>query len=114
MTTIPRFAVAVAGATVVGAMILTAPVANAIPEKTIKSECAQANGAYSTYVAPDGTRYSWCCYNDIAGGPAQCDAYENGTFTGTDARKAPPSGPVTGGNPPANNAPITNPPPAAH
>jgi hypothetical protein len=101
------------GAIALGAM--TAPVANAaISESTIKSECAQANGTYSsTGVAPDGHTYSACCYKDYKG-QKWCDSYTDGGYTVTLpglVKKAPPqlgtrgNTPVTA--PPVQNAPVT-------
>jgi hypothetical protein len=75
-----------------GAMILTAPVGNAIPESTIISECDSAGGTYTTTVV-EGKRYSKCCYRDISG-VQHCDNYLNGTYTTTDgALEQPPTSP---------------------
>jgi hypothetical protein len=71
----------------VGAMILFASAANAIPEKTIASECAAAGGTYTTTVL-DGVRHSDCCY-PVGGGKSECDVYKSGKYTGTVALDAP-------------------------
>ena len=65
-----------------GAMTVGAPLACAIPESTIKSECQQAGGTYGTTVV-DGKRQSWCCYKDIKG-IKHCDYYKDGVFDYTD------------------------------
>lgn len=70
------------GAIAAGAMVLTAPLGNAIPESTIASECDAAGGTYQTTVAADGKRYSQCCYRDIAG-TKHCDNYVDGTYINT-------------------------------
>jgi len=74
---------AAAGAIAACAMMLTAPVGNAIPESTIISECDSAGGTYTTTVA-DGKKYSKCCYRDI-NGVKSCDNYVDGTYTNTTA-----------------------------
>lgn len=77
----------------VGAILLTAPVANAIPEGTIKAECKDAGGTYNTSTS-NGHRYSSCDYKDIDGG-WHSDQYTDGEYTGTiDIEKdaPPPSG----------------------
>ncbi len=79
-------AIVAAGAVGLAATTLTAPTAHAIPEGTIQSDCAAANGTYTTKV-DGGNRYSSCCYHDINGGP-HCDLYLNGDFQGGDI-KAP-------------------------
>ena len=62
-----------------GAMMLTAPSGNAIPESTIKSECDDAGGEYT--IVTDGEHsYSRCCYRDIKG-VKHCDHYTDGTYT---------------------------------
>lgn len=70
------------GAIAAGAMVLSAPFGNAIPESTIASECDAAGGTYQTTVAADGKRYSQCCYRDIAG-TKHCDNYVDGNYTNT-------------------------------
>jgi hypothetical protein len=72
------FSVAVA----VGVMTLNAPVAQAISESTIKSECKAAGGTYTTSVS-SGQRFSKCCYTDISG-KKWCDVYLDGEYEGTD------------------------------
>ena len=96
------------------AMMVGAPVAHAISEATIKSDCAAAGGTYRTsLVGNPPTRWSECCYKDIHG-DKYCDYYSNGTYesTGGPYRNAPPPGTepsqpalppgavVTPGNPP--------------
>ncbi|MGV0815260.1 hypothetical protein ABQF34_25160 [Mycolicibacterium boenickei] len=73
-----------------GAILLTAPIANAIPEGTIKAECKDAGGTYSTSTS-GGQRYSSCEYKDIDGG-WHSDQYVDGEYTGTIdiAKDAPP------------------------
>ena len=62
-----------------GAMMLTAPSGNAIPESTIKSECDDAGGEYT--IVTDGEHsYSRCCYRDIKG-VKHCDHYTDGKYT---------------------------------
>jgi hypothetical protein len=77
-----------AGAFAAGALALTAPAANAQPigEKTIKSECKDAGGTYSTAVKGNQslgfTRFSACTYKDNEGNPST-DYYANGEYYGT-------------------------------
>jgi hypothetical protein len=68
-----------AGAMAVGITLLTAPPAGAIPESTIKSECAAANGEYFSQVNPAGQRVSSCCYKDYKG-KKYCDMYIDGVY----------------------------------
>jgi len=75
-------AVVAAGVVGLAATTLTAPIAHAIPEGTIQSDCAAANGTYNTGVNGQGNRISRCCYHDINGAP-HCDYYINGTFVTT-------------------------------
>ena len=99
-----------AGAAAVGAMILTAPLANAIPEHTIQSECDLANhGTYTTSLVGN-SRFSSCCYTDIKG-TKYCDYYLDGVFEGTGpgvAKQPPPttgsSGPLGGSHPKPSGA----------
>ncbi|MCV7360715.1 hypothetical protein [Mycolicibacterium neworleansense] len=74
----------------VGAFMLGAPPANAIPEGTIKAECKDAGGTYNTS-SVNGHQYSSCDYKDIDGG-WHSDQYTDGEYTGTiDIEKdAPP------------------------
>ncbi|MCZ8381263.1 hypothetical protein O6P37_20540 [Mycobacterium sp. CPCC 205372] len=58
------------------------PLASALPEGTITSECKSALGRYETGVGPDGNRYSDCTYTDVGGG-LHIDQYKNGKYTGT-------------------------------
>jgi hypothetical protein len=105
---------AAVGAISAGAMMLTAPAGNAIPESTIQSECDSAGGTY-TQVIVDGKSYSRCCYRGIDG-VKLCDHYVDGTYTNTynileqpqTPPPPPPSGEVVG--PPATAA--TRPPPS--
>ncbi len=103
--------VAAAGALGVAAMTTLAPAANAQTEKQIQAGCDEAGGDYDTYQDDLGNTVSWCCYRDSEG-KAHCDMFKNGLYIRTeDTRKIPPvNGPV---KPPANNAPIGTPPPAA-
>ena len=59
-----------ASATAVGALILTAPGASALPESTIKSECKKAGGTYT-----HNNRTSTCTYKDFKGN-RNTDVYE--------------------------------------
>lgn len=68
-----------------GVTLLTAPAALALSESTIKSECAAANGTYTTTVS-NGSRFSKCCYKDISG-KKWCDVYLDGVYEGTDPAK---------------------------
>ncbi|MDZ4232698.1 MAG: hypothetical protein U1C73_02815, partial [Dietzia sp.] len=109
----PVARLAAAGAIAAGAVMLTAPAGNAIPESTIKSECAKANGQYHTSVL-DGVRYSACCYVDYYG-KKSCDFYEDGIYNITNPtlelpETTPPPPPPDGVvGPPATVA--TQPPP---
>jgi len=69
-----------------GAMVVTAPAAFALSESTIKSECAAANGTYTTTDNGPGGRISKCCYEDIDG-KKWCDVYFDGVYEGTDPAK---------------------------
>jgi hypothetical protein len=74
----------VAAAMTVATLTLSTPAASAeekIPEKTIKSECKEAGGTYSTTVE-GGTRQSSCAYKDIKG-DGWIDLYTNGKYVGT-------------------------------
>jgi hypothetical protein len=86
------FTAAGVGAVAAGAILLTAPVANAIPEVTIKAECKDAGGTYNTSTS-NGHRYSSCDYKDIDGG-WHSDQYTDGEYQGTIdiERDAPDSG----------------------
>ncbi len=78
---------------ILGAFVLTAPVANAIPEGTVKAECQDAGGTYNTSTS-GGHRYSSCDYKDIDGG-WHSDQYTDGEYTGTidiDKGAPPPTG----------------------
>ena len=92
-------AIVAAGAVALAAITLTAPTAHAIPEGTIPSDCAAANGTYNTGVNHQGNRISRCCYHDINGGP-HCDYYLNGTFVTSDLK------PPTQNPEPTNLAPV--------
>jgi hypothetical protein len=83
-TYLRRLALAAAGVAIAaGAMMLTAPAGNAIPESTIRSDCDKANkGTYTTTLGSDGKRYSKCCYLDI-NGVKHCDNYVDGSYTNT-------------------------------
>ncbi|GAB3232757.1 hypothetical protein [Mycolicibacterium hippocampi] len=110
---------AATGAIAVGAMMLTAPAGNAIPESEIVSECDAANGGTYTTTLNDGKRYSKCCYRDIDGNK-ECDNYVDGVYTNTTVNSTvepsppsppppPPGGEVVG--PPATVATQTPRPP---
>jgi hypothetical protein len=70
-----------AGAIAVGALGQAIPAAQAMPigEKTIKSECQSAGGAYQFW----GTGVSTCTYQDISGNLYR-DYFVNGVYTRTD------------------------------
>lgn len=59
------------------------PVAQAKPisEKTIKKECKDAGGTYTSTVK-EGTRFSTCSYSDI-GGDKYVDYYADGNYYST-------------------------------
>jgi hypothetical protein len=103
---------AAVGAIAAGAMMLTAPAGNAIPESQIISECDDANnGTYTTTIdAESGKRHSKCCYRDIDG-VKHCDNYIDGTYTNTTVNNileqppgSPPPPPPAGFAPPADAA----------
>ena len=101
---------AAAGAIAAAAMMLTAPVGNAIPESTIISECDSAGGTYTTTVGSDGKKYSKCCYRDI-NDVKHCDNYVDGTYTNTTVnnileqpQSSPPPPPPAEVAPPADAA----------
>ncbi|WP_099040730.1 hypothetical protein [Mycobacterium neglectum] len=71
-----------AAAFMTGIAFGASPVASALPEGTIKSECKSAGGTYDTGVGRDGNRYSDCTYTDIGGG-LHVDHYKNGKYSGT-------------------------------
>jgi hypothetical protein len=109
---------AAAGAIAAGAMMLTTPASNAIPESTIQSECDAAGGEYT--IVTDGEHsYSRCCYRDIKG-VKHCDHYTDGKYTYETSNNTleqpetppppPPQGVVVG--PPATAATQQPPPPA--
>ena len=66
-----------------GAIVFSDGVAQAAPikESTIKSECADAGGTYST-VVKGSFRYSTCSYQDIDGN-GYTDYYLNGSYYST-------------------------------
>jgi hypothetical protein len=100
-----------AGAIAVGMTILTAPAANAIPESTIKGECAAANGTYSTTVSESGTRYSKCCYKDYQGNK-YCDFYMDGTYVNQNPNLPTSPTPTQGFQPaPVGPLPVEQQPP---
>jgi len=80
----------IAAATAVAALMSVAtPVANAekLSEKTIKSECKDAGGTYTTVVKGNpnvkgSQRFSTCSYNDNEGN-AYTDYYVDGTYSST-------------------------------
>jgi hypothetical protein len=78
----------IAAATAVAALMSVAtPIANAekLSEKTIKSECKDAGGTYTTVVKGDSNgsqRFSTCAYNDNEGN-AYTDYYVDGTYSST-------------------------------
>ncbi|MDT5016005.1 MAG: hypothetical protein QOD39_2165, partial [Mycobacterium sp.] len=76
----------------IGAMSL-APVANAIPEKTIKSDCKSAHGTYHSGTA-NGHTYSSCTFKDTDG-DTFTDTYVDGTYTGQDPYRVGGTDPVT-------------------
>jgi hypothetical protein len=82
-TIVTRIGLGVAAAAfMTGIAFGTSPLASALPEGTIKSECKSAGGTYGTGVGPDGNRYSDCSYKD-ASGVLHVDQYKNGKYTGT-------------------------------
>ncbi|MCV7154270.1 hypothetical protein [Mycolicibacterium pyrenivorans] len=112
----PAARLVAAGALAAGAMMLTAPAGNAIPESTIKSECDDAGGQYT--IVTDGEHsYSRCCYLDI-NGVKHCDHYTDGRYTYETSNntleqpETPPPPPPPGGvvGPPATVATQAPPP----
>lgn len=91
------------GAIAVGATILTAPAAHALPESTIKNECDEANGQYKTEIDSIGRRWSECCYK-AQDGTKSCDEYFDGVYQGT----YPATGAGTETTPP-NRRPVSPP-----
>jgi hypothetical protein len=107
-----------AGTLAVGAMILTAPAANA----DVKSNCAALGGTYqgSWKDADEGTHahVEVCCYRSLnsAVKGQTCDYYENGvfisTFRGDQTTPPPPKRlPTRSAPPPVNQQPDNNPGP---
>ena len=80
----------IAAATAIGALMSVAtPIAAAdkISEKTIKSECKDAGGTYTTVVksgpmTKGSQRFSTCAYKDNEGN-AYTDYYVDGTYSST-------------------------------
>jgi hypothetical protein len=108
-TYLRRLALAAAGVAIAaGAMMLTAPAGNAIPESQIQRECDDAKGEY-TQVIVDGKSYSRCCYRGLDG-VKYCDHYVDGTYTNTYHTLEPsqPSPP-----PPPPGGEVVGPPAAA-
>jgi hypothetical protein len=67
---------------VLSAVMAPAAQAQPISETTIKSECKQAGGTYSTANAGADMRWSGCTYK-AADGTTYTDNYANGNYTGT-------------------------------
>jgi hypothetical protein len=80
-----------ANALVAGATILAAAPANAISEKQIQSECADAGGQYSSEKSGD-TTFSTCTYFDEED-HAHTDYYADGDYYYSDAPPPPSSKP---------------------
>lgn len=80
MSTYRIIAGVASGFIALGAFLATASAAEAQPikESTIKSECKDAGGTYSTSVK-GGTRFSTCSYRDISG-DLNVDYYANGEY----------------------------------
>lgn len=72
----------IAASGVIAAMFFGTAVAHAIPESTIKSECADAGGQYGTSTDKAGNRYSVCTYTDESG-DKYTDNYINGNYSST-------------------------------
>jgi hypothetical protein len=79
----------IAVAAVAAMMSVATPIANAekLSEKTIKSECKDAGGTYTTVVKSNpnvkgSQRFSTCSYNDNEGN-AYTDYYVDGTYSST-------------------------------
>jgi hypothetical protein len=81
-----------AGLIAIGAVSL-APIANAIPEKTIKSDCKSANGTYHSGTA-NGHTYSSCTFKDVDG-DTYTDTDVDGAYTGQDPYRVGGAAPVT-------------------
>jgi hypothetical protein len=93
-----RVGVITLGALAAFGLLVTAAPATGEPltESTIKSECQQANGDYTTYTE-GGHRKSTCCYNDRLGN-RYCDCYTDGEYQFTTPREVAP--PPSSSNPP--------------
>ena len=74
-----------------GATLLAAAPANAISEKQIQSECADAGGQYSSQKSGD-TTFSTCTYYDSED-HVPTDYYADGDYYYSDAPPAPSSKP---------------------
>ena len=80
-----------ANAIVAGTTLLAAAPANAISEKQIQSECADAGGQYSSQKSGD-TTFSTCTYYDSED-HVHTDYYADGDYYYSDAPPAPSSKP---------------------
>jgi hypothetical protein len=89
-----------------GATLFASPIANAIPEKTIKSDCKSANGTYLSG-SLNGHTYSSCTFKDIDG-DTYTDTYVDGTYTGQDPYRVGGTAPVAQkpGSVPVLNVPL--------
>ena len=81
-----------ANALVAGASLLAAAPANAISEKQIQAECADAGGQYSSSKGDLGTTFSTCTYFD-EDDQAHTDYYADGDYYYSDAPPPPSSKP---------------------
>ena len=96
-----------ANALVAGATLLSAAPANAISEKQIQAECADAGGQYNTSKGDLGTTFSTCTYFD-EDDQAHTDYYADGDYYYSDSPPPPSSKPG-----PPRQAPNPGPSPAA-
>jgi hypothetical protein len=82
-TILTRIGLGVAAAAFMTGIALGAsPIAGALPESTIKSECKAAGGRYTTSVDENGNRHSECTYKDSSG-IVHMDFFKNGKYEGT-------------------------------
>ncbi|HZQ33105.1 MAG TPA: hypothetical protein VFB19_15385 [Mycobacterium sp.] len=99
---------------IAGAVIVTAPGANAVTEGQIQSTCEGQGGYYSSHVMENGNRVSQCCYPIAQPNPNkwQCDYYVNGEFDGGQSFKGnPPTTMTRQPRPPGPTPTIVNPGP---
>lgn len=104
-----------AGAIAIGGVGLLAPIANAQPNTTPKSEgqteCSdpEAGGDYSSGTDAAGNTIEKCCYEGLSG-VTHCDVWVNGKWDKDKSFLETPTGsPVTPGAPPIAGSPQLSP-----